>query len=142
MKGVLVVLTVGDDVWLAQRTALDRAFLGYHASPGGSIELGETPAVAGLREVVEETQLELDRDRLVFLGVSMHQYDDGRPFEMRGFTVELTEDEVPICTEPHKQGPWARWSIHELPTPLTPGTAAMIKSLRNERGGSNDVERP
>lgn len=118
-------------VWLAKRTAKDKPYCGLYAAPGGSVAPNEPLLHAAAREVKEETGLTIHYPRLQYGSKSEHEYDDGRPFTMHWFTVKLYPEEVPLVTEPHKQGLWVRYSILHLPM-VTPGTEAAIQPLRTE----------
>jgi 8-oxo-dGTP pyrophosphatase MutT (NUDIX family) len=59
-----VVLLRGDCVLLARHV---RAEGPYWVLPGGSVEAGETPEDAAVREVREETGLDVELERLLFV---------------------------------------------------------------------------
>lgn len=61
--GVGVVVWRGDDVLLVQRGKAPRA--GTWSIPGGMQELGETACDAGIREVLEETGVDIAIDGLI-----------------------------------------------------------------------------
>lgn len=142
--GVVVMLMVRDEdpkwtekarhIWLARRCAKDRPYCGLWAAPGGSIDEGEEPLAAAVREVEEETGLKLDPARFVYGTRSEHTYDNGVPFSMHWFSVLLELDEVPQNIEPHKQGEWMMWTVttdqpEALLPPMTPGTLESLRAL-------------
>jgi len=57
--GVALALVDVEGRWLVSRRAPGRNFAGLWEFPGGKIEPGETPAQAAVREVAEETGLEV-----------------------------------------------------------------------------------
>ena len=57
---VALALIESQGRWLVSRRASGRIFAGLWEFPGGKIETGETPARAAVREVREETSLEVD----------------------------------------------------------------------------------
>jgi len=57
---VLIVATRGDDVLLLQRAMHKKLWPGIYNAPGGHVEQGETPAEAAVRELTEETGLQVD----------------------------------------------------------------------------------
>ncbi len=59
-----VVLLQGDRILLARH---QRANGSYWVLPGGSVEQGESPTDAAVREVREETGLEIELERLLFV---------------------------------------------------------------------------
>lgn len=122
--GVVVLLLIRDSVWLAKRCAKDRPYCGLWAAPGGSMDPGETPLQTAVREVREETGLEIAPERFVYGSRTEHAYDNGTPFSMHWFYVRLVDsDPEPDMVEPHKQGAWVPWIIRpELKEVMTPGT--------------------
>lgn len=137
-EGVVVFLRRPDGkIYLAKRTAVNRPFVGLYSPPGGSIEDGEGPAVAGAREIKEETDLEIDPLRLFKLGrrgpfiTPPEQQGSGTPYHMIYFAVDITETEIPKVTEPEKQGVWeARtWGDWIVAQELCPGTGEMLEIL-------------
>lgn len=73
----VAVLQAQDRVFLRRRRNTDH-LEGFWEFPGGKIEEGETPEQALIREVSEETNLNLDVHRLEELLVVEHQYPERR----------------------------------------------------------------
>lgn len=69
--------------------------------PGGKIKIGESPAVAGVREVLEETAFDIPLERVTYLGKVYIQASDGQfvyhmvssPFNGNALQVRLEESE-------------------------------------------------
>ena len=76
MVGVGVVVWKDNAVLLIQRGKPPRA--GTWSLPGGRQELGETTREAGVREVREETGLEVDIKDLIDVVDTIHRDDEGR----------------------------------------------------------------
>ena len=76
MVGVGVVVWKAKDVLLIKRGKPPRA--GTWSLPGGRQELGETTREAGVREVREETSLEVDIKGLIDVVDTIHRDNDGR----------------------------------------------------------------
>lgn len=76
MVGVGVVVWRGDEVLLIQRGKPPRA--GSWSLPGGRQKLGETTREAGIREVKEETCVDIEIRGLLDVVDSITRDDDGR----------------------------------------------------------------
>lgn len=76
MVGVGVVVWKDETVLLIQRGKPPRA--GSWSLPGGRQELGETTREAGLREVLEETGLDVDIKGLIDVVDTINRDDQGR----------------------------------------------------------------
>ena len=74
--GVGVVIFRGEEVLLAQRGKRPRR--NTWSIPGGAQELGETVEQAGIREIREETGLEIEILGLVDVVDSINRDDDGK----------------------------------------------------------------
>ncbi len=127
--GVVVLLRLGDQFWFAKRLRSDRPYYGMMAAPGGTVEEWEHHGLAAQREVEEETGLHIGAHRFKYGSQTGHAYDDGRPFSMHWYVVDLTPVEVPRQTEPEKQGAWQLLRPEEANL-LTPGTQAAIDGFK------------
>lgn len=63
------IILRSEDILLIHRISFGKE---YYVFPGGGVEGGETPEKAALREVKEETSLEIEIDKLLY----HHIYDD------------------------------------------------------------------
>ena len=63
----IVFVINGDDKVLVLKRSKSGSFPGVWALPGGKAEFGELPEETAIREVREETQIELPSDSLFFL---------------------------------------------------------------------------
>ncbi len=103
---------------------------GYYAAPGGHMEFGESFAAAAVREVREETALEITNLRLLSVGNYLFTRADGeRHYIDVDFVCEAPEGEAQLC-EPEKCDGWAWYKLNHLPQPLFIVTQRMIESLQ------------
>lgn len=104
-------------VYFAQRCNKERPYNGYWAGPGGHVEEGESPRAAAVRELEEETGLEIAPERLFLLCTRLgcltpvSEKGTGIHYAMHYFGLDLLSDEIPLDTEPTKQIVWTPW-IH------------------------------
>jgi len=68
LKGVSTVIVVDQDKFLILRRSKTSRGAGFWNFPGGSIEEGESPEVAGARELKEEADLDVNSDNIKYVG--------------------------------------------------------------------------
>lgn len=138
-----VLLVTEDDlgVWLAVRATDAKFYPCLLECPAGKPEDDEAPHLTALREVYEETGVQLTKDDLRLQGWLAFKVGD------RQGTVNMTlfiaaTDQTPKDTEPGKRTPWikfpakqfATYTSAEIARTLTPATAALLQHhLRNLR---------
>lgn len=127
---VVGLLRDGRFIMARRRTG---SYAGFLCAPGGKVEVGETPDAAAIRELKEETGIEIDRSRLWLLSTELFIVNNGTPLIAYMYIVSLTQDdgEVKNC-EPDKHGPWESYEIHspwENNVRLTPVTAALLSRV-------------
>lgn len=106
----VMLLRVEEDeisVYLSKRVHC-RGGNGLWQLAGGGIEIGETPLQAAMREVLEETGLQIPEWRMLYWG---HESTPGSvegmgEFPIYCFAVILFDEETPRNTEPEKHGDW------------------------------------
>jgi 8-oxo-dGTP pyrophosphatase MutT (NUDIX family) len=128
---VCCALRCGDKLWMSQRV-LTPNFAGKWQFPGGKMDKpGETnPIDAVLRELKEETNLDIDINRLKYLG-GIH--GDPTTACCYVYYIDLNEAEIPVRTE-NTMTDWVLLSYDEaMSKDLMPGLANSIRMLKDER---------
>lgn len=107
---------------------------GEWCCPGGSVEKGETPLEAALRELQEETQW---GGATALAG----RVAGASPIDSRGgfhtFSAEVPNEFVPNLNAENTEYRWA--SLDSPPAPLHPGTAATLQKLAQAKHGARDL---
>ncbi len=107
-------------VYFAQRCHREKAYFAHWAGPGGHVEEGETPRAAAVRELLEETGLDVAQERLFLLATKrdcltpVAEKGSGIPYTMYYFGLDLLSHEIPHDTEPAKQSTWCAWMRQDL----------------------------
>lgn len=123
---VAVALRSKDSLWLSQRINTAN-FQGKWQCAGGKLEKDENPLDGGLRELKEETNLEIDRVRVRFCG---QVNDDPTTKTCFIYYIDLNESEIPVRTE-NKNTDWVLLPYDEaLKLDLMPGLIETIGKLR------------
>lgn len=125
---VLLLDPTRSKVWMGTRVQA-RDYNGSLACPGGEIDPGETPIIAVLRELQEETGLEFKRKDLHKLGVT-REVKPTENWNTHWFVVHLTGDQKPKDLEPERLGPWKLVQLGNIETAnLYPGTKVILPKL-------------
>jgi ADP-ribose pyrophosphatase YjhB (NUDIX family) len=96
---------------------------GLYALPGGHQEVGETPTECAIREVKEETNLDIkDLEEIGF-------DTDGDDFLTLFYVVYIDSDDDLENVEPDKSEDWKWYSVDALPSPLFGEIKRMVKRL-------------
>jgi 8-oxo-dGTP pyrophosphatase MutT (NUDIX family) len=103
-------------------------FSGRWQFAGGKLEIGENPVESGIREVTEETGLEIDTKRLEYVDAI---FDDPTTDVCFVYLIELNETEIPLRIENEKTGDWILMTCDEaLKLDLMPGLKEIIGQLK------------
>jgi 8-oxo-dGTP diphosphatase len=87
--------------------------------PGGGAEAGESPIETALREVREETGLDIELDRMT----GVYYQADHRAGEFIHFVfAAVVADDVPIRPDPGEAAEYGLFSLDHLPEPMSPST--------------------
>lgn len=97
---------------------------GTWSFPGGHVEYGESPEQAAIREVAEETGLELINMRRE--GWHNTLFDSGKQYITIYFSGRYAEGGYPKTMEPDKCESWGWYLPRALPTPLFGGMAPWL----------------
>ena len=113
-KGLLV--DAAGNVLILRRSQTHPTLAGQVDLPGGQIDLGEEPGAALIREIYEETGLEVNPDRLSiqYAGVELHE----DTFRVRVWYVVRLTDVKPTITLSYEHESFDWLPISELPTLL------------------------
>lgn len=102
----VVLLRCDLSVFLIRRLRA-MAFGGMWAFPGGSLEPGETPAEGAVRELSEETGVEIAPERLVAWHRWLTPVFEPRRYDTWFFLAALPEGQEPLL--PHGEADEMRW---------------------------------
>lgn len=89
---------------------------GTWTMPGGKIEFGENFEDASYREVMEETGIKINKDKLKFISITNDVGEDAH-FITIGFLCEDFEGS-PQVLEPDEITEWKWFNLDDLPKPL------------------------
>jgi len=115
MPGVTAVVARGDEVLLVRR--VDN---GEWAPIGGIVDPGEDPAVAAVREVLEETGVVARADRLASTSVMrdvVHVNGDRAAYLDQCFACTWVSGEARVADDESSEVRW--WPVDDLP-PMKP----------------------
>jgi 8-oxo-dGTP diphosphatase len=102
-----ILLDSNDDFLLLQRSDSHPRLAGFYDLPGGMIEKGEEPGDAVLREIKEETSLEIDKQNIRVLYATT-KLISGKSFPTLLYVarIDASKPHVTISWE-HKTYDWA-----------------------------------
>ena len=123
------VLRCGKKVWMSERLLTD-CFAGYWQFAGGKCEDKENPIDAAVREVKEETNLDINVNRMRYLDQIT---GDPSTYVCFVYYVDLNDVEIPMRIE-NLNSDWVLLSYDEvLKKHLMPGIPQCIAKLRKEK---------
>lgn len=127
--GVAVIVDYGGQFLLGRRKNTG-AGDGLWALPGGHLEGGETWEQCAIREMAEETGLEVVNPRFVTV-LNVINHFDKKHFVDIYMAVDLADPIAePEIMEPDYCAEWRRFSIAYLPTNLMLGTREALRIYR------------
>lgn len=104
---------------------------GCWTMPGGKLEFGETLIDGAIREVLEETSINLDKEKTNLISIT----DELRPdthYITAGFLCKDFLGE-PKVTEPEEITEWKWYNLNELPGNVFLPSAKIIKAYLNNK---------
>jgi 8-oxo-dGTP pyrophosphatase MutT (NUDIX family) len=117
---------IAEKILLLQRS-LKHSQANLWCAPGGKIEKDETPDLTAIRELKEETSIEINAHHLIFLGKFYVQYPNG-DFIFHLFKLLLEPSNVAIKINHSEHQTYGIFSISEIYSlPLTPGLDTCIQ---------------
>jgi len=113
IPGSLVYVVVQDEVLLLRRNVNPQ--FGYWSPPAGSMDMGETPEETALRELKEESGIELLEETLSFTGYNTYFHPNRQDVTFE-FLADLdSKPKVELNLESSNFGWFNKYS---LPTPM------------------------
>jgi len=112
---------------------------GSYTLPAGHIDEGELPKVTAIREVKEETNIDIAEDATTCKHTMYRISDDGKVYVDYYFMTEDWSGE-PEITEPHKCDDMQWFNIDELPENTLPSVLLAIQNMQNNEPFSEVVE--
>jgi len=112
--GIGVIIIKDEKVLIGKR-------IGSHAQkysiPGGHVDIGETFETAAIREIKEETNLNIINPKVIAITNNLHTFDqEGKHYVSIILVAESFSGELQR-TEPHRCAEWLWCNPNELPTP-------------------------
>lgn len=102
---------------------------GTWTMPGGKMEFGESFEKAAIREVVEETGIFLDKERLKLISLNNDKTENAH-FVTIGFLYESSIEEAKVM-EPEEIVEWKWFGLESLPSKMFFPSAKIIKNYLN-----------
>jgi 8-oxo-dGTP diphosphatase len=132
-----LILRKDSKILLTRRSPTNKIWASHWHCVTGSIEAGESPKEAIIREAKEEIGIKLQDVTLettVFL-IEKDYFNSMKKFYALElfFVSDLGDDQEPTNLEPSKQDSLGWFDPYKLPEPMIPGIAFGIKSYFNNQ---------
>lgn len=101
---------------------------GTWTMPGGKLDFGESLEDGAYREVVEETGLKIDKNRLKIISLTNNIVSDAH-FVTIGWLCESFRNE-PRILEPEEIVEWRWFDLDKLPIPLYPASYQILQNYQ------------
>jgi len=119
----------GDTVLLARRCNVEFGSGLYHMV-GGKVETGESARHAVMREVREETGLDIPEAAFSLIH-TLHRKGTETEFIALYFSVDISKMDEPRIMEPHKHDAMQFFPIDQLPENIIPSHKQVIECLKS-----------
>jgi 8-oxo-dGTP diphosphatase len=130
--GVSVFIRRNGKVLLGKR--IGKHANGFYATPGGHLEGGESFEQCAIREVEEETGLQLIGAKFKAV-INTIFYNEEKHYVLIIMVADCPDGQEPVNTEPAKCESWNWYDWSKLPLPLMQGTAKFVAHGGNPFGG-------
>jgi len=127
---IVIALIFKDEKVLLGKRKGDIAASEMFQTPGGHVEIGESIIEAGIREIREEAEVEVENIR--FAAISNLINFPPHHYVVISLIADWKSGEARVCEE-DKCYDWGWYSLDALPSPLTPATADVIEAYRTGR---------
>ena len=104
---------------------------GTWTMPGGKLDFKETLVDGATREVLEETGIKINKDKIFVISVADDMSTDNH-YVTVGFLCEDFEGEVKIM-EPEEITEWKWYNLNNLPEKVFPPSGKVIKAFLNKK---------
>ena len=113
------------EILIVKRVDTKRIFPGYWEIPGGKIEEGENPQQAVIREVREETGLDVDIEKMFHTWSDTIQFHEEKEHCIEiDFILKTYDDEIRLSEE-HSEFKWI--TLDQIPAKMTPQMRTVIE---------------
>ena len=104
---------------------------GTWTMPGGKLDFHEKLTDGAVREILEETSIQLDKEKLQVISISDEMVPDNHYVTVGFLCTEFEGD--PKVMEPDEITEWKWFSLDALPEKVFPPSAKMIKAFLNKK---------
>lgn len=137
--GVHLLIFDEGKLLLMKRTVKDQ-MEGMYALVAGKVDQHESPKIALVREVFEETNLRINPEHLVLIATVHHAKTDYKAQKEDVIEFYFKTDQwqgKPVIMEPDKASELGFYRLDELPTPMPKGLQFALHALK---GGPSFIE--
>ena len=121
-------------MWVCRRLSGGPEYRNYWQGVGGKVEIGETPRMAAIRELMEEAGLEVGKAALSYQGhLEQIHHETGAPYRAHMFFIFLPAGIVPQRMEPDKAGEWEYRTVSQLRVePMMPHIERALETISRD----------